>query len=247
VPESHSNDPERLTTRDAVEDFMAAIGNVNTREPDVQQEAHARGLSDNPFGIVERNEATDDSPPLNSDDLFDTMLSDRDLSSAERDIKPRSLLSSLFGIGMDVLSHIHILRRDVTPELLAARDGEGGFDSDTFTKVLNALSSSRRDFVDDALAARDGPPGEFDSDGFTKVLDALSSSRRDVVDDALAARDDPEDFNSDTFAKVLNALSSSRRDAVDDPLAARGDWEDFVNTLNTRELDFKRDMQARAS
>jgi hypothetical protein len=199
VPESRSDIDERLTTRDAVDDLMTAITNMKTRAPEVEQGAHARDPSDNLFDVVERsvpNDATSGSvhSPVYTIDDLSSLLSGRGLSSAE-DIQARSIFSDAFKVGFSLLSQI--LRRDVTPELLAARDGP-------------------EDLVSSIIGSRD------------------SNSP------------DQQAQTSDKFVKVLNdALASSRRDVASDGLAARGDWEDFVKILNTRELGFKRDMQAR--
>ncbi len=129
----------------------------------------------------------------NGEYFFDEVLSDRDLLSSGQEIQARNA----FNVGMSFLSQI--LRRDVTPELLAARDGP-----------------ELEDLVNSIIGSRDSNPEQNTQAG-------------------------------DGFAKVLDALASSRRDVASDELAARGDWEDTVKLLNTRELGFKRDIQARAS
>jgi hypothetical protein len=118
------------------------------------------------------------------------MLNDRDLLSSGQEIQARDA----FNVGMSFLSQI--LRRDVIPELLAARDG------------------AELEDVNPIIGSRDSNPEQ-------------------------------KTQASDGFAKVLDALASSRRDVASDELAARGDWEDFAEMLNTRELSFKRDKQAR--
>ena len=176
MPESRSNIGEQLTTRDAVEDFMTTIANINVREPDVEQEEYARGSSDNAIDVVERNDATTESPSstLTPEDFLSAMLSSRDLSSRQ-DIQARGLWDALFEVGINVLGQI--LRRDVTPDqILAARDGA-------------------EDLVNSIIGSRDSNPGE----GLTELLHALGSSRRDVAADELAARNDWEDF-----VKTLN-------------------------------------------
>jgi hypothetical protein len=178
VPEARSDIPERLTTRDAVDDFMTAIANMNAREPDAEQEAHARGPSGNAIGVVERNDDSTESPASNltPEDFLSAMLSSRDLSS-EQGIQARGLWDVMFEVGLNVLNQV--LRRDVDPGHLAARD-------------------SAEDFVNSILSSRDTDT----STGFDEVLNALASSRRDVAAesaDELAARNDWEDL-----AKMLN-------------------------------------------
>ena len=168
VPEARRDIPERLTTRDAVEDFMTAVANMNAREPDVEQEEYARGPSDNAIDVVERNDATE-SPgsTLTQEDFLSAMLSDRDFISGQ-DMQARSFWDDALNIGMNLLGQV--LRRDVDPgQNLAARD-------------------DAEDFVNSILNSRDS------NSDFAKVLNALGSSRRDVASDELDARDDWEDF-----------------------------------------------------
>jgi hypothetical protein len=47
--------PNQLNARHSLDDIVAKLSNTNTREPDVEQEAHARSPSDNALGGVERN------------------------------------------------------------------------------------------------------------------------------------------------------------------------------------------------
>jgi hypothetical protein len=227
--EARRDIPRQLTTRDAAEDFMNAIANVNARGSDVRQEEHARDSSDNSFGLTADQLAQLKS--YSTHDLDNVMLNGRDLGPGQ-DIQARNFLSTLFEVGLNVLNQ---LRRDETSaQILAARNGAD-------------------DFVNSLLNSRDTNP----DDAFAKLLSALDSSRRDVATDELAARDSAKDFansillgsrgsdSSDTFADALSALVSSRRDVAPDGLAARSEWEDFVEMLNTRELGFKRDMHAR--
>jgi hypothetical protein len=216
--EARRDIPRQLTTRDAAEDFMNAIANVNARGSDVRQEEHARDSSDNSFGLTADQLAQLKS--YSTHDLDNVMLNGRDLGPGQ-DIQARNLLSTLFEVGLNVLNQ---LRRDETSaQILAARNGAD-------------------DFVNSLLNSRDTNP----DDAFAKLLNALDSSRRDVATDELAARDSAKDFansillgsrgsdSSDTFADALSALVSSRRDVASDGLAARSEWEDFVEMLNTR-------------
>jgi len=143
---------------------------LNTRDLGVQQEAQARGSSDDVFGVVERNDATNEpvSRTVSTEDLLSAMLSSRDLSPGQ-EIETRGFLSDAFDIGVGVLGMF--LRRDVAPGQLAARDGS-------------------EDFLKSIMGSRDLNP----SDGFAKVINALASSRRDDASDELAARGDWEDF-----------------------------------------------------
>jgi hypothetical protein len=111
------------------------------------------------------------------------------------------------------------------------------------------------------LSGRDTSSGEeiqarsIFSDIFDMGVTILGQLRRDISpDQLLAARDSAQDLiksissrdsSSNDIVKLLNTLGSSRRDIDLSDLAVRDDWEDFVKMLNTRELDFKRDMQAR--
>lgn len=87
---------------------MKAVVKMNKREPDV----------------VERDVPRDDAREslearVTTEDLLRAMFEDRSLSSRE-EIHARSLFSSLFDVGMAVVSDL--LKRDVSPEL-SARDG----------------------------------------------------------------------------------------------------------------------------
>jgi len=167
---------------------MTAITNMKTRAPEVEQGAHARDPSDNLFDVVERsvpNDATSGSvhSPVYTIDDLSSLLSGRGLSSAE-DIQARSIFSDAFKVGFSLLSQI--LRRDVTPELLAARDGPEDLaqTSDKFVKVLNdALASSRRDVASDGLAAR----GDWED--FVKILNTRDDTVEDILDKYINSRE----------------------------------------------------------
>jgi hypothetical protein len=118
--------------------------------------------------------------------------------------------------------------------ILSGRDLSSRQDIQTrsfLSNVIKALEGGylRRDFThDQLLAARDGA--------------------KDLVNSIIGNRDSKPEQQmqpGEVFATVLNALGSSRRDVASDELAARDDWEDLVKMLNTRELAFKPDMQAR--
>ena len=138
---------------------------------------------------------------------------------------------------------------------------------DGFTTASVAHPINEEDFLSAMLSDRD-----FLSSGqevqarsfFSNVMKALEGGylRRDVTPEHLATSDGVEDLENsiidsrdsspeqliqagDKFVTVLNALGSSRRDVASDELVAGGDWGDLVKMLNTRELAFKRDMQAR--
>jgi hypothetical protein len=54
--------PSQLINRNSLDDFMTTMAHLNTREPDVQQEARARGSLNNAIDIVERNVPRDVTP-----------------------------------------------------------------------------------------------------------------------------------------------------------------------------------------
>ena len=139
---------EQLITRDAVDDFMTAIDSINTRGSGAKKDAHARGVTDLDYipspthhdrpgvftpgdPLVElsgRDSTVTGDLPTPTDHGHPNVhypgepiyeLSGRDASS-EREIQARSFWGDAFGIGLAALTQI--LRRDVTPELLAARD-----------------------------------------------------------------------------------------------------------------------------
>jgi hypothetical protein len=232
-----SDVPNQLNARSSLDDLLA---DLNTREPAVEQEAHARSSSDNAFGGVEWNVLRDE---MTANDFFSTLLNSRDLGSGQ-EIEARNLFSDLFQIGGSLLKDF--LKRDLTPDHLAARD-------------------DAEDFVKSILGSRD-------SSGFIDALNTLASSRRDVAPGELAARGDWEDFVKTlntrelVFKRDLHArglftgilswvlhkimsLSVRARDLIPDDLAGRNTVDDFLNTYTsnhaTREPSPQQEIQAR--
>ena len=174
-PQTHG--PSRIATQKAVNDFINKVAKVKSHRPDVQHEA--RGLSDNPINVVERdNEETttaDTKDAIKQDDFLSTMLGSRD----EEDIQARSLFD-LVDLGVSILGDF--LRRDISHEDLRARDGV----EDLVTSIISRTPSPERQ-----MQARD------DSSSFEDLINALSSRR---ASDELVARDELSDF-----IKILNS------------------------------------------
>ena len=153
----------------------------------------AEGMSDQPevFELVERNVPHDvtGTPELptahdTSEDFPKAILENRDLSPRQ-DIQARGL-SDLFKIGSTLMSQV--LRRNVSPEELLARDG--------MEDLVNSIIS-RNTIPEQQKQAEDG---------FARIIKAATSSRRDVASDELTARD-----NWDNLAQILNSRDMQPR------------------------------------
>ncbi|KAF8495546.1 hypothetical protein F5888DRAFT_564187 [Russula emetica] len=165
TPESRSKIPQKLTTRDSLDDLMTTIANRQTREPDAQQEARASDSNTN---------------AISPEEFLSAMLSNRDLNTGQ-DMQARSLWADLIDVGINIVSNLH-LRREVAPgQLLAARNGVEDFIHST-PRYFESRSPIQE------LEDREDP-------GFNELLSALASRRDVAPDrDELAARGSLEDF-----------------------------------------------------
>ena len=176
MPQSRSDIPEQLTTRNSEDDLNSAIANVNTRGAD---EPAKPGSSDNNFDTVERNIARDFTPESLSardtpEDFLAAVLGGRSLNSGQ-EIQARNWFSDFRELVNQAI------RRDVTlDQLLAARDGA------ELEDAINSIMGSRDSNPEQGMQARDGIAG---------ILNSLVS-RRDVAPDGLADRGNSgwEDF-----------------------------------------------------
>jgi hypothetical protein len=162
----------------------------------------------------------------------------------------------------DGVSETHIPQsRDDNPKRIATREAVHDF-----TKKIASVKTRGSDVQQEAHAssgdvrARSFRHKALDIGLGLLVLGGLTGIiRRDVAPDQLLAR--AENFPNtvmnrdsnheqqmqarDELDNLIRVLSSSRRDAAPDEHAARGHLVDFVNGGHSRELGFKRDMQAR--
>jgi hypothetical protein len=88
------------------------------------------------------------------------------------------------------------------------------------------------------LLKRDVPENLLARDGVEGLVNSISS-RDSSPGEQMQARD------ADGLATLMDALMAGQNDAASNTLSARGEFEDFLRALNSRELRFKRDLQAR--
>jgi len=180
MPQSRSDIPEQLTTRNSEDDLNTAIANVNTRGAD---EPAKPGSSDDKFGTVERNIPRDFTPESLSardtpEDFLAAALSGRSLNSGQ-EIQARNWFSNF----RDIMNQA--IRRDVTLDQLLARDGA------ELEDAINSIIGSRDSNPEHRMQARDGIAG---------ILNSLVS-RRDVAPGGLAAR---VNSGSEDFVEMMN-------------------------------------------
>ena len=145
---------------------------------------------------------------------------------------------------------------------MKARSEDAGPGSDvTDRNVPRGNPVTTEDLVKAILSGRDSDSGQgIQARSFMDLLELGFSAlnqvlRRDVTPEMLLARGGVDDLvnsiiSRDSSSEDDNELintPASRRDVASDGLGARGEYEDLLKILNTRELDFKRDLQARGS
>jgi hypothetical protein len=259
--------PEQLVTGGTGDDVMAAV--ANTRDFNPEQTIQARNWLSELMGTMEKLVLRDVTPDelaardglndlvkkyLNSresdpdhlhdvssdklsardivDDFMAAVVNTRDFSP-EQTPQARNWLTELVTAAED------FVLRDVTPDELAARDGQTFQARNWLTELATAAEDFvLRDVTPDELAARDGLSGFVKR--FLNSRESGLNHLRDIdPEQTLQARNWLTELTTAVEDFVL-------RDVPSDDLAARDDLDDFMNTyfLNTRESVSQPDIQA---